>query len=505
MFIQTALTSAAALAAVPSSMFAAEKQARPNVIFILADDLGYNDTGCYGADPKHIRTPNIDRMAAEGIKFMDAHSPSSVCTPSRYSLLTGDYAFRNQLGSRILPGDAPLSITPGTFTLPAMFKSQGYTTGIVGKWHLGLGKGEKDIDWNGEIKPGPCEIGFDEAFYIPATGDRVPTVYVRNHRIEGLDPADPITVDYKKPVPGGVAYEEHPEAADILKPIKKHDHNEAVTAGIGRIGYMAGGKSAIWKDEDISDVLIGEAERFIEKNREKAFFLYLATHGIHEPRVPHPRFRGKSGAGTYGDHTEELDDAIGIILTTVKKLGLDDNTLIVLSSDNGGCSWVGYDYKDGAGLNGHMVNGKLRGEKGSLWEGGTRIPLIVRWPGKVPTGKTSNALISQTDLLASFARLTGANLPANAALDSIDVLDDLLGKSETGRKELLEHRWGDANSTAFRSGNWKLLPGQKKTKDQLFDLSKDITESTDLAQAMPDRLNELKKRLNELKSAPRTR
>jgi len=472
---------------------------KPNVIFILADDLGYNDTGCYGADPRHMKTPNIDRMAAEGIRFTDGHSPSSVCTPSRCSIMTGDYAFRHNLGWGILPGDAPLFVEPGTFTLPSMFKGQGYATGIVGKWHLGLGKGGKDIDWNGEVKPGPCELGFDEAFIIPATGDRVPTVYVRGHKVVGLDSKDPITVDYKKPIPGGIAYEEHPEAADVLKPIKKHGHNDAVTAGIGRIGYMAGGKSALWKDEDISDVLTAEAIDFISRRKDKPFFLYFATHGIHEPRVPHPRFRGKSGAGTYGDHTEEFDEAVGKVFAALKKLGIDEETLVVFSSDNGGCSWVGYDYREGADLNGHKVNGVLRGEKGSLWEGGTRVPFIVRWPGKVPAGRTSAALVSHTDLLASFAKLVEAKLPEKAANDSVDVLDALLGKAETGRKELVEHRWGPAKSCALRSGSWKYVDGQ------LYDLSADISETTNLAAKQPDRCKAMAARLSELVSREKTR
>ena len=475
---------------------------KPNVIVMLTDDLGYGDIGCYGAMPEHVRTPNIDQLAAEGVRFTDAHSPSSVCTPSRTSLLTGDYAWRHPRGSTILPGDAPLGITPGTLTLPAMFKSQGYATGFVGKWHLGLGEVDENnkargkIDWNGEIKPGPLELGFDEAFFIPATGDRTPTVFVRNHRVDKLDPADPITVSYKNAV--GVTYANNPELATVLRPVPGHGHNQGLTNGVGRIGYMMGGKAALWKDEDIADSLAAETTRFLEKNKDRSFFFYYATHNIHEPRVPHPRFTGKSGCGTYGDHILELDDAVGKLLADLKRLGLDRNTLLVFSSDNGGCSWLGYDYGKGADLHGHRVNGALRGEKGSLFEGGTRVPFIVRWPGGVPAGKVSTALISQTDLFASFAGLLGTNLPESAARDSISLLSALLGKSTDGRTELLEHLYGGPRC-ALRMGNWKFINGQ------LYDLSADPGEAHDLAKDQPERAKTMKGHLDELIRSPRTR
>ena len=368
----------------------------------------------------------------------------------------------------ILPGDAPLTFAPDSCTLPAMFKQQGYTTGVVGKWHLGLGNPKPgdpkvaDINWNDVIKPGPNEIGFDESFIIPGTGDRVPTVFIRNGRVVGLDPADPITVSYKQRIGNEPTAISNPELATVLLGKKGEHHSDAITEGVSRIGFMTGGKAALWKDQDISDTLLAESVRFIEKSKDKPFFLYLATHGIHEPRIPHPRFVGKSGCGTYGDVILELDDLVGQLLANLKRLNLDDNTLIVFSSDNGGGTEGGtgrYDYGKGADRKGHRINGVLRGGKGNTYEGGTRVPFIVRWPGKVPAGKVSPALISQTDLLASFAKLTGFALPDDAAADSVELLDALLGKSETGRKELIEHQFYGTRGCALRQGNWKFING----------------------------------------------
>ena len=434
--------------------------------------------------------PNIDRLAREGIRFTDGHSAASVCTPSRYSLLTGEYPFRSKRGGGILPGDAPLAIVPGSFTLPAMFQQSGYATGIVGKWHLGLAEGGDSILWNGEIKPGPVEIGFDEAFYFPATGDRVPTVFVRNHRVEGLDPQDPIRISYQGPLGDEPTGRNHLEQATVLKGLPGRGHLDAITERVSRIGFMTGGKAACWKDGQMSDILTDEAIKFIEKHKERPFFLYFATHGIHEPRVPHARFTGKSGAGVYGDHTEELDDAVGRVLAALDRLKLADKTLLIFSSDNGATDWVGYDYGPRANLNGHKVNGVLRGEKGTLWEGGTRVPFIVRWPGHVPAGGTSAVLVSQTDLLASCARLLGTKPPNGAARDSAEVLDALLGKSRVGRHEWVVNQFNA--KCALRVDNWKWVEGQ------LYNLSSDLSETRDLVGEQPGRAKAMSARLLEL-------
>ena len=448
-----------ALIALGLSAQAAEKtvsEGKPNVIVILTDDLGYGDVGCYGRQRKSRPTPNIDRLATEGIRFTDGHGAASVCTPSRYSLLTGEYAFRNREEWSILPGDAPLGIRPGSFTLPEMFRSNGYATGFVGKWHLGLGSGG-GIDWNGEIKPGPMEVGFSSAFFMPATGDRVPTVLIRDHRVENLDPTDPIRVSYKKKIGNEPTGREDPEQAYVLLGAKGKGHEDTITNGVSRIGWMTGGKAARWTDEKLMDRLTDEAVQFIKKNQTKPFFLYFATHGIHEPRVPAKRFVGTSGAGVYGDQIEELDDSVGRVIKTLDDLKLSENTLVVFTSDNGGSPQGGsvgdmeaYRYGPRIHLNGHVPNGALRGGKGNAFEGGTRIPFIVRWPGHAPAGKTSPALVSQTDLHASFARLLGVKPPEGAACDSVNVLDALLGKSKAGRHELVENQYEEQVRTASR-------------------------------------------------------
>jgi arylsulfatase A-like enzyme len=481
------------LAAVATA--AGTQERPPNVIVILTDDLAYGDAGCYGALPEHFTTPNLDRMAREGVRFTDAHSPGSVCAPSRYALLTGEYAFRGRTpGHRhiILRGDAALSIPPGTYTLPEMFKQHGYTTGLVGKWHLGLAGGGDDIHWNGEIKPGPLEVGFDTAFYIPSTGDRVPTVLVRDHRVINLDPADPIRVSYKEKIGDEPTGAENPEKATVLLG-NPRGHDKTITMGVSRMGWMSGGKAALWKDDELTDRLTDEVVGFIRENREKPFFLYFAPHGIHEPRITAQRFAGQSGAGVYGDMVVEMDDVIGRILHALDELELAGETLLVVSSDNGGSpnDLRSYQYGERANLNGHRPNGVLRGQKYSLWEGGTPVPLLVRWPGRARAGTVSPALISLMDLHASFARLIGAEPPEGAARDSEELLDVLLGITTQGREEWVVQSQGPL--VALRQGDWKWVEGQ------LFDLSVDLAEKNDLTGEFPERARQMAVRLEELK------
>jgi arylsulfatase A-like enzyme len=465
----------------------------PNVIVILTDDLGYGDAGCYGALSEHLTTPNLDRLAREGVRLTDAHSPSAVCTPSRYSMLTGEYAFRNRKAWGVIDGTAPLSIEPDTFTMPAMFKKRGYTTGFVGKWHLGLAGGGDNINWNGAIKPGPNEVGFDTAFYMPSTGDRVPTVLIRDHRVLGLDPADPIRVDYAKKIGNEPTGAENPEQATVLLG-DPGGHDKTITMGVSRMGWMSGGKAALWKDDELTDRLTDEAIRFIRDHRDKPFFLYVAPHGIHEPRLTAKRFVCRSGAGVYGDMVIELDDSIGRILGALDELQLAGETLLLVSSDNGGspCDLKAYEYGGRADLRGHAPNGVLRGQKYSLWEGGTRVPMLVRWPGRAQAGIVSPALISLMDLHASFARLIGAELPQDAARDSRELLDVLLGKSNKGREEWVVHASGER--CALRQGKWKWVEGQ------LFDLVADLQEQHNLADKFPELARKMDGRLNEIKA-----
>lgn len=469
-------------------------QSRPNIVFILSDDVGYGDVGCYGATL--VKTPNIDRLAAHGVRFTDGHCASATCTPSRYSIMTGQYAFRKR-GTNVLPGDANLTITPGSKTLPQILHDAGYTTGAVGKWHLGLGNGK--IDWNAEIKPGPLECGFDSCFIIPATGDRVPCVFVENHRVAGLDPNDPILVSYQRKVGSEPTGKENPE---LLKVHPSQGHDGTIVNGISRIGWMSGGHSARWIDELIAQTLTRQATQFIEKNRDKTFFLYFATHDIHVPRWPHKDFVGTSGCGIRGDAIQQLDWSVGQVMQTLDRLGLTDNTLVIFSSDNGPV--VDDGYADGAvqKLDGHKPAGPLRGGKYSIYEGGTRIPLITSWPARIKPG-VSDALVCQIDFAASFAALAAQRLPTDAVPDSFNVLPALLGESKSGRETLVEQ----SAQLGIRKGDWKLVsrPARGSTGAELYDLSKDIGETRNVAAEHPQIATELLDLLEKIRRDGRSR
>ena len=441
---------------------------RPNIVLIYADDIGYGDLSCYGA--VKVKTPQCDRLAAAGVRFTDAHTVASVCTPSRYALLTGEYAFRKP-GTGIASGIEGLLIGTNRTTLASMLKGAGYVTGVVGKWHLGLGT--KPTDYNAPIRPGPREIGFDHSWILPATGDRVPCVWVENGRVVNLDPADPIRLDYsiRRGAPG------------------------SFVNGIPRIGGQTGGAAALWKDDEMSLVIARKGCEFIEKNKGSRFFLYLATHNIHVPRVPNPRFAGTSDCGVRGDAIAEFDWIVGQVLDKLDALGLAETTLVFLSSDNGGVNDNnGPDAVHGIGdpdaTNGHAPNGALRGFKGSVWEGGTRVPFLVRWPARVKPG-VSGALVSQVDLLASLAALTGQAIPDGEAPDSRDHLAALLGTDVVGRTTLLEQSNGGA-PFGFRHGPWKLLPRGGGKQDGggpgLYNLAEDLGETNNLAAAQPARV-----------------
>lgn len=494
------LPAAAVLMLASTSTLAAD---RPNIILIMTDDLGYGDTSCYGATA--LSTPNIDRLARRGVRFTDAYATAATCTPSRYSLLTGEYAWR-RAGTNILPGDASLIISPGRDTLPSVLQKAGYATGIVGKWHLGLGDG--DIDWNSDIKPGPVQVGFDYAFIMAATGDRVPCVFVENQRVVGLDPNDPIRVRYDQNFPGEPTGKANPE---LLTVHPSHGHDHSIVNGVSRIGYMTGGKLALWKDEDLGDTFLGKATEFIEMNAAKPFFLYYATHEPHVPRVPHPRFVGKSGLGPRGDVILQLDDAVGKVLDTLDRLKLTDNTLIIFTSDNGPILDDGY--KDQAKeLNGnHRSAGPLRGNKYSSYEAGARVPFLVSWPARVKPG-VSDALVSQVDLLASLAKLTGQSFDARTAPDSQDQLASLLGESKAGRASLIVQ----GGPLAVRQGPWKYIsPSTRPSlnwntktetgsspQPQLFNLTDDPGERNNLAPTQPEILKLLEELLQTTRDQP---
>jgi arylsulfatase A-like enzyme len=477
----------------------------PNIILINADDLGYGDLGSYGATA--LKTPNIDGLAHGGLRFTDAHATAATCTPSRYSLLTGEYAWRKP-GTGILPGDAALIIKPGQATLPAILKEAGYQTGVVGKWHLGLGDG--NVNWNGDIKPGPLEVGFDYAFIMAATGDRVPCVFVENRRIVSLDPSDPIRVSYAQPFNGEPTGNAHPE---LLKVHPSHGHDQAIVNGISRIGYMTGGKAALWKDEDLGDTFLGKALQFIEKNQGQPFFLYYATHEPHVPRVPHPRFVGATTLGPRGDAIAQLDWSVGQILATLDRLKLAENTLVIFTSDNGPVLDDGYQDQAKEKTGTHRPTGPLRGNKYSAYEAGTRVPLLVRWPARVKPG-VSDALVSQVDFLASFATLTGQTYDAATAPDSCNVLPTLLGESPAGRADLVEQ----GGPLALREGAWKFIPPNPGRRlnwntetetgnepvPQLFDLAQDLGETQNVATAQAERVQQMTVRLAAVREKPRS-
>ena len=470
-----AISLLSALASLAShAAFAAEK---PNIVLLYADDIGYGDLGCYGA--KKVLTPNCDKLAAASLRFTDGHCMASVCTPSRYSLLTGEYAFR-KAGTGIASGIDGLLIDPARTTLPSMLQKAGYTTSVVGKWHLGLGR--KPTDYNYPIKPGPREIGFDYNWIMPATGDRVPCVWMEGDHVVNLDSADPIHLDYQ---------------------VRRGD-KESFLMGIPRIGSQTGGTAALWQDSELSTIIAAKSCEFIARNQSKPFFLYMATHNIHVPRAPNPKFVGKSGCGVRGDAIVEFDWTVGQVLDQLDKLDLTNSTLVILSSDNGGINDNnGPDKIHGIGdpdaTNGHRPNGVLRGTKSTVWEGGTRIPLIVRWPEKVKPG-TSDALVSQVDFLASLATLTGQDIPKGQAPDSEDHLAAFLGGDPAGRKYLVEQS-NQGKPFGFRSGTWKFLPnggGNGPAQPSLYNLADDLGEAEDVAKAHPEIVAAMTAKLNEI-------
>lgn len=475
------------------SGFAQNVKKTPNVIFIVADDLGYGDLSCYGE--KTVSTPNVDRLANGGILFTDAHSTASTSTPSRYSLFTGCYNWRRD-DTGIAPGDAGMIIRPEQTTIADMFKEAGYTTGAIGKWHLGLGDKTGTQDWNGNITPGPQDIGFDYSYLMAATGDRVPCVWIENQKVANYDPENPIYVSYKKPFPGEPLGKNHPELLTKLHP--SHGHNQAIVNGISRIGYMKGGGKALWEDENIADTIAAKAVQFIEREAGNSFFLYVGTNDIHVPRYPHTRFRGKSGMGYRGDAILQFDWTVGRIVEALKQQGIFDNTLIVLTSDNGPVVDDGYKDQAKELLGNHRPWGDFRGTKYSIYEAGTRVPFIVSWPKEIKPG-SSKALMSHIDLFASMASLVKREIPAGAAGDSEDQLAALLGKDKNGRNYVIEY----SGLLAVTTGDWKyIMPRQKKTKNnpnndnkqlgQLYHLKKDISEKENVVETYPEKVKDLR-------------
>lgn len=475
---------------VPGQKAVEDETRTPNIVVIYTDDLGYGDVGAYGGTG--IKTPNIDRLANEGIRFTTGYASSATCTPSRYALLTGEYPWRNER-ARILPGSAPLILDTAQMTIPKMLKEKGYHTGIVGKWHLGLGI--EEVDWNGHVSPGPNEVGFDYSYIMAATQDRTPTVYLENGHVVGLQKEDPLYVNYQENFAGEPTGLDNPE---LLKMRWHHGHNNSIHNGIPRIGFQKGGKSAMWVDETMADEFLEKAQAYIRGQKENPFFLYYALHQPHVPRTPHPRFVGSSGMGPRGDAIVEADWCVGALMKTLEEEGLLENTLIIFSSDNGPVINDGY-YDDAVEkLGDHKPWGPLRGGKYSLFEAGTRVPFITYWKGKIEPS-VSDAMVSHLDLFSSLAKLVGSE---KRGPDSEELLDVCLGRSDEGREMLILEA---STRTALRKGDWVLIPpysGPAINKQvnielgnseqfQLYNLKSDLGQKENLSHTELEKMEEM--------------
>lgn len=458
-----------------------QAEPKPNIVVLLADDLGVGDVGAYNLNSV-IRTPNLDRLAAEGVRFTDAHSPSSVCTPTRYGILTGRYAWRSRLKKGVLQGTSPNLIETDRLTLPKFLARAGYRTGGFGKWHLGLGDSEP-VDYSQEFRPGPLDHGFEEYFGIPASLDMPPYVYIDGRRAVEA-PTDSIP-----------------------------DNGETKRGPYWRGGPRAPG----FRMEEVLPKIIDRAERFLAKSRtdRRPFFAYIPMPAPHTPWVPTKEFQGKSKAHLYGDFVEQVDASIGRVLAALEATGQASNTLVIATSDNA-APWEKRDSEENGG---HWANLFWRGQKADAYEGGHRVPFLFRWPGRARAGAVSEASVCLTDLFATTAAATGLPLPADCAEDSFNALPGL--PPGAGRTSIRPHLVHHANNGMFalREGNWKWIaglgsggftlpvtrPAGAGPTSQLFDVAKDPYERDDVAAANPAVVERMARRLAEIQNAGRTR
>ena len=470
---------------------AAASANRPNIVLILSDDYGWGSVGCYGA--AGVKTPNLDRLAQEGRRFTHAYAPGSVCSPSRYGLMTGRYYWRTPVkDGKVLPVNAPLHIETNRLTLASLCKSQGYRTAAFGKWHLGLTTG-RVTDWSVPLRPGPLQIGFDHYYGMAANIGNSPHSFIDDEEVTGHIPGEPIIVE------GGG------EAA-------KH------TSGVHKN----------WEPDHVMATVVSNMIAWIEASRQQPFFVYYAPNAVHEPIVPNPRFQG-SPYGKYGDFIAELDWSVGQVLATLDKLKLADQTLVIFTSDNGGVVNPGNASASAALKAGLKINGPLKGGKHSEWEGGFREPFLVRWPGKVPASTVSDQVICLTDVLATLASIFNAPLPKGNAEDSFDVLRAFTEpKPGAPVRDHVILQSADATYD-FRMGDWKLVEranapsfesvrNKRKTeaaekkkkkaasrKDELYNLKEDPAETKDVIAANTDRAAAMKKLLVESRDRGYTR
>lgn len=482
---------------------------RPNVVLIYADDLGFGDLSCYGA--RNVVTSNVDALARNGLRFTQAHAVASTSTPSRYALLTGEYPFRKK-GTDVAAGNAAMIISPDQYTVADMFKEAGYTTAAFGKWHLGLGAETGKQDWNAPIEPALADIGFDYSYIMAATADRVPCVFIENGSVANYDASAPIFVSYRQNFDGEPTGRDNPELLYNLK--HSHGHDMSIVNGIGRIGYMKGGGKALWKDENIADSITSHAVDFIKRNNDKPFFIYFATNDVHVPRFPHERFRGVTGMGHRGDAIAQFDWCVGEIVNALEQQGLLENTLIILTSDNGPVVDDGYKDRAEELLNGHDPMGDLRGGKYSTFEAGTRVPFIVHWPSRIEQPAVNDALVSQIDFLDVMANITGQYKGKSLSPDGLAASADAwLGKDEKGRSytvgmaanhtlSLCTYDWKYIEP----KGGPKMVPWGPKietgysTEPQLYKkIDGDYNENVNVAKENPDVTGLLRILLNEVR------
>lgn len=480
---------------------------KPNIIWLMADDLGYGDISCYGAT--RIQTPAIDNVARSGLRFTDMHACASTSTPSRYGILTGEYPFLHP-GTDVAAGNAGTIIYPSQFTLADAMKSAGYRTGAFGKWHLGLGSKTGQQDWNKQLDVALDSLGFDYSYIMAATSDRVPCVFIEQGHVANYDPSAPIEVSYSQNFEGEPTGQSNPELLTKLRP--SHGHDMSIVNGISRIGYMKGGGSALWRDEDIADSITAHALRWMgEGSKDAPFFMYFCTNDIHVPRMPHERFRGKSPMGLRGEAILSLDETVGAITHALDSLGIRENTLLIITSDNGPVLDDGYQDNATELAGSHNPSGPFRGGKYSAFEAGSVVPFIVSWPGHVKAGESS-ALVSQVDAMSTLAHIAGVTLPENAAPSSMNMADTWLGQSSQSRPYAVKMA---ANHTlVLRKDNWKyispsnggpMIPWGPKIETgylstpQLFDITKSSYEETSVASQHPDVVTDCQQIINQLK------
>lgn len=481
------------LFAVAGGSFTSNAEIPETIVLVLADDVGWMDLSCYGAEK--IKTPNLDRLASDGIRLLNAHSPSSVCTPTRYSVLTGRYCWRSRLTHHVLGYDEPLLIEPQIQTLPEFLKTCGFETACIGKWHLGFGS-RKPVDFNSELKPGPIEVGFD--YFFGGNGNKTPCVWIENHRVLGLDPADPLYI------------------------------NEEVN---GRWSIHGGQAArALRTPENNMDMMVHHACVWLGEQRGKKRFLYFAPNNAHAPHSPSSRFKGVSDCGSYGDYVVELDDAVGRLRSYLEAEGAWDTTLFVFTSDNGAL------LSREAVAKGHFSNGRFLGQKYDIWEGGCRVPLIATFPGDIPGTLTSSALFGLTDIFASIASMLGKPLDPLSAPDSFDLWHLLSGDDVRGRDYFIVRSGWNAN--ALYCGDWvyidhagdgwvepnhrlspfsigfvnsdydrdgKLKPSAKKAGGQLYNLHDDPAQTSNLIAHYPERAEHFAAELRRLMNQSATR